>query len=60
MTKKFNDGEGVSAVQKVSEVFQKIIFEKMDFQLQKYEKYSKSKNDFKWPLGTFNKKLRAI
>ena len=54
--KKSNDGKGVSASQKVI-VFQKIPFEKMRFQAQKYEKYLKSKNDFKRPLGPFNKKL---
>ena len=42
---------------KVSEVFQKIQYEKMRFHLQKYEKYSKSKNDIKKPLGLFNKEL---
>ena len=58
--KKFNDGKGVSAPQKVSGVFQKIPFEKMGYQVQKYEKYLKSKNDFKRPLGPFNKKLWPI
>ena len=42
---------------KVSEVFQKIQYEKMRFQLQKYEKYLDSKNDFKKLLGPFNKDL---
>ena len=37
--------------------FPKIPIEKMRFQLQKYEKYSKSKNDIKKPLGLFNKEL---
>ena len=37
--------------------FSKNPFEKMRFQAQKYEKYLKSKNDLKMPLGPFNKKL---
>ena len=32
----------------------------MCFQLQKYEKYWKLKNDFKSPLRALNKKLWAI
>ena len=32
----------------------------MWFQEQKYEKYLKSKNDIKRPLGPFNKELWAI
>ena len=44
--KKFNDRKGVSAPKKVSEVFQKIQYEKMRFQLQKYEKYQKASRTF--------------
>ena len=44
---KLNDGKGVSAHQKVSEFFQKIPYEKIQFLLQKNEKYLKLKNDFK-------------
>ena len=58
--KKFTNGKYVSAPRKVSEVFQKIPIEKMRFQVQKYEKYLKSKNDIKKPLGLFNKELWAI
>ena len=58
--KKFNDGKGVSTTQKVSRVLQKIPIEKMRFQAQKYERYLKSKNDFKRPLEHFNKKLWPI
>ena len=55
--KKFIDEKCVSAPRKVSDVFQKIPIEKMRFQVQKYEKYLKSKNDLKRPLGPFNKEL---
>ena len=55
--KKIINGKGTSARRKVSEVFQKIIIEKMQFQVQKYEKYLKSKNDFKKPLEPINEEL---
>ena len=56
--KKFTDGKGVSAPWKFSEVkIKKNQIEKMRFQEQKYEKYLKSKNDLKRPLGAFNKEL---
>ena len=45
---------------KVSEVYKKYPIDKMWFQEQKYEKYLKSKNDIKRPLGPFNKELWAI
>ena len=54
---KFIDGKAVSAHRKVSEVLKKMSIEKMRFQVQKYEKYLKSKNDLKRPLGPFNKEL---
>ena len=40
--------------------FPKNPIDKMWFQEQKYEKYLKSKNDIKRPLGPFNKELWAI
>ena len=49
-----------SVPQRVTEVFKKIPSEKMLFQVQKYEKHLKSKNDIKRPLGPFNKELLAI
>ena len=55
--KKIVHREGFSATWKSSEVFQKIPIEKMRFQLQKYEKYLKSKNDLKRPLGAFINEL---
>ena len=55
--KKIIDRKGTSALWKVSEVFQKIPIEKMRFQVQKYEKYLKSKNDLKMSLGPFNKDI---
>ena len=55
--KKFIDGKGLSAPRKDTEVPQKIQTEKMSFQVQKYEKYLKSKNYLKRPLGAFIKKL---
>ena len=58
--KKFIDGKWVSAPRKFSEVFQKLPIEKMRFQRQNYEKYLKSKNDIRMPLGPFNKELWAI
>ena len=41
----FLDGVCVSAQQKDTKVLQKIQIEKKRFQVQKYEKYSKSKTD---------------
>ena len=41
----------------VSEVLQKMYFEKVRFHLKKYEKYLKSKFELKRPLGSFIKEL---
>ena len=41
-------------------IVQKFLIEKMRFQLQKYEKYLKSKNDLKRPIEAFNKELWVI
>ena len=51
------DGICVSAPRKDTEVLQKIQIEKKRFQVQKYEKYSKSKTDLKRPLGAFINEL---
>ena len=45
---------------KLVEFYKKNPFEKMRFQAQKYERYLKSKNDFKKPLEPFDKKLWPI
>ena len=52
-----NVTKGVSAPRKVSDVLEKNLIEKIRFQLQKYEKYLKSKNDIKKLLGAFNQEL---
>ena len=52
-----NVTKGVSAPRKVSDVLEKNPIEKIRFQLQKYEKYLKSKNDIKKLLGAFNQEL---
>ena len=52
-----NVRKGVSAPWKVSDVLEKNLIEKIRFQLQKYEKYLKSKNDIKKLLGAFNQEL---
>ena len=58
--KKLIDRKGVSAPRKASEVFKKNPIEKKWFQVEKYQKYSKSKNDVKRPLGPFYNELWAI
>ena len=57
MLETYIDGICVSAPRKDTEVLQKSQLEKMRFQVQKYEKYLKSKNDLKRPLGAFNQGL---
>ena len=52
-----NVTKGVSAPRKVSDALEKNQIEKIRFQLQKYEKYLKSKNDIKKLLGAFNQEL---
>ena len=51
------DGICVSAPRNYTEVLQKIQIEKKRFQVQKYEKYVKSKTDLKRPLGAFINEL---
>ena len=53
LLKKFVDEKIVSAPRKYTEVFRKIQIKKMRFQVQKYEKYLKSKNDPERPRGAF-------
>ena len=53
----FIDGICVSVPRKDIEVLQKIQIEKKRFQFEKYEKYLKSKNDLKRPLGAFSNEL---
>ena len=53
--KKIIDEKDVSAPRKVSVILKQIPIEKMRFQVLKYEKYLKSKNDLKRPLGPFIK-----
>ena len=52
----FNE-KGVSAHQKFSDFSKKMVIKKQSFQLQKHEKYLKSKNGVKKPLGAFNEEL---
>ena len=56
----FLDGIWVSAPRKDTEVLQKNQIEKNRFQVQKYEKYLKSKTDLRRPLGAFINELWAI
>ena len=58
--KKIIDRKSVSAPRKVTKVVKKNHIEKMRFQVQKYEKYLKSKNDLKRLLGAFINELWAI
>ena len=51
--------KGVSAPQKLCDFFQKKGIKKQWFQIQKHEKYLKSKNDIKRRLGAFNQELWA-
>ena len=44
-------------IKRVSEFFQKTLYEKIRFHLQKYEKYLYSKNDIKKLLEFFNNNL---
>ena len=55
--KKMNVRKGISAPQKVSEVFQKIIILKMRFLVRKYENFLMSKNDIKDVIRVFNQEL---
>ena len=59
MTQKFPDRKGVSAPQKLIDFFKKKVIQKQWSQLQKREKYLKSKNVLKRPLGVFIQDLRA-
>ena len=59
MARKFIDGRGVSAPQKLGDFFKKNGIKKQWFQPQKHEKYLKSKNDIKKRLGAFNQELWA-
>ena len=51
------DRKGVSALHKRSYFLKKNEIQKQKFQLQKPEKYLKSKNDIKRLLGAFNQVL---
>ena len=53
----FMIGKGFSVPQKLIDFSKKTVIKKQCFQQQKLEKYIKSKNDIKMPLGAFNQKL---
>ena len=57
--KNFIDETVVSAPRRVSKVFETMPFDKMRFQVRKYEKYFKFKNNVKRPLDPCNKELCA-
>ena len=57
MLVEFLTKKGVSAPQKLSDFFQNNGIKKQGFQIQKHEKYLKSKNDIKRRLGAFNQEL---
>ena len=59
MLGEFFDEKGVSAPQKLSDFLHKIGTKKQWIQIQKHEKYLKSKNDIKKRLGAFNQELWA-
>ena len=55
----FFDEKGVSAPQKLPDFFKQNRIKKQLFQIQKHEKYLKSKNDIKRRLGAFKQELWA-
>ena len=55
----FFDEKGVLAPQKLPDFFKKKSYKKQWFQIQKHEKYLKSKNDIKRRLGAFKQDLWA-
>ena len=59
MQGKFFDEKGDSPPQKLGDFFKKNGIKKQWFQIQKHEKYLKSKNDIKRRLGAFNQELWA-
>ena len=59
MQGKFFDEKGDSPPQKLGDFFKKNGIKKQWFQIQKHEKYLKSKNDIKKRLGAFNQELWA-
>ena len=59
MLGEFFDEKGVSAPQKLSDFFKKMVSKNNDFRLKKMKNYLKSKNDIKRRLGAFNQELWA-